>query len=185
MPECLPLRRVRTRDLVAGLRDPERLRGDADAPAVERSHGDAKTSVLLVKQPVATDPRTLDDDVVRRGQAGARNETSARRSHTTGWAVSPRSCAPQRSRRHRRPRGTTLRAPGCTTGSPPPLRRTPPARTLPSGPTPQAAGTARAESDAPDPIRPRGDRSRPARARASAPESPADPASGRSPRRRR
>ncbi len=67
MPERAPLGRILARDLVSGLGDPERLRRDADAPAVERSHRHPETTVLVVKQPVSTDPRALDDDVARHG----------------------------------------------------------------------------------------------------------------------
>ena len=71
MPERAPLRGVLSRNLVAGLRDPECLRRNADTPTVEGPHGDAETAVLLVEQPVSTDPRALDDDVVRRGRVEA------------------------------------------------------------------------------------------------------------------
>ncbi len=64
LPERVPLLRVVARDVVRGLRDPDRLRRDPDAPAVERRHGDPEALVLLVQQPVAPDV-SVDDHVVR------------------------------------------------------------------------------------------------------------------------
>ena len=55
LAELLPLERVLARDVVRGLRDPDRLRGDPDPAAVERRHRDREALALLVQQPVAAD----------------------------------------------------------------------------------------------------------------------------------
>ena len=55
LAERAPLERIPTRDVVRRLRDPERLRGDADPAAVERRHRDAEAPVLLVQEPVTAD----------------------------------------------------------------------------------------------------------------------------------
>ena len=65
-PNARRSHRVLAGDVVGGLRDAERLRGDADPAAVERRHRDAEAAVLLVQEPVALDVRALDDDVVGR-----------------------------------------------------------------------------------------------------------------------
>ena len=51
--ELAPLERVLARGVVGRLGDAERLRGDADAAAVERRHRDAEAAALLVQEPVA------------------------------------------------------------------------------------------------------------------------------------
>ena len=48
-PELLALLRVGARHIERGLRDPQGLRGDADAPAVERRHRYAEPAPLLVQ----------------------------------------------------------------------------------------------------------------------------------------
>ena len=65
LAERVPLLCVFARDVVGRLRDPERLRGDADAAAVERVHRDVEALALLVEKPVAADERSLDHEVVR------------------------------------------------------------------------------------------------------------------------
>src|SRR5919109_3312527 len=60
LAELPPLERVAAGDVVGGLRDPERLRRDADAPAVERRHRHLEALALLVQEPVAVDKRVLD-----------------------------------------------------------------------------------------------------------------------------
>ena len=66
-PERVPLLRVLARDVVRGLRDPDRLRGDPDPAAVERRHRDVEALALLVQQPVGVDVRVHRDRVRRRG----------------------------------------------------------------------------------------------------------------------
>ena len=70
-PNCLPLVRVRARDVVRGLRDADRLRRDADPAAVERGHRDGEALALVVQQAVAVDVRVLDRDRVRRRRVEA------------------------------------------------------------------------------------------------------------------
>ena len=84
LPERLPLLRVFARDVVRGLRDAERLRGDADAAAVERRHRDGEALVLLVQEAVALDVRALDDDVVRRRRVEAELLLVARHANVVG-----------------------------------------------------------------------------------------------------
>ena len=63
----MPLLRVLARDVVRGLRDPDRLRGDPDPAAVERRHRDVEALPLLVQQPVGVDVRVHRDRVRGRG----------------------------------------------------------------------------------------------------------------------
>jgi hypothetical protein len=48
--EGLPLLGVRDREIERAPRDPERLRRDADPPAVERGHRDLEPLALLVEE---------------------------------------------------------------------------------------------------------------------------------------
>ena len=80
----MALLRVLARDVVGGLRDAERLRGDPDAAAVERLHRDAEALALLVQQPVAADERALDHDVVRHRRVEAELLLVARDAHVLG-----------------------------------------------------------------------------------------------------
>jgi hypothetical protein len=65
LAEGAALLRILARDVVGGLRDPERLRCDPDPAAVERRHRNVEALALVVQQPVPTHLDALDDDVVR------------------------------------------------------------------------------------------------------------------------
>ena len=80
-PELLALLRVRARDVERGLRDAERLRGDPDAPAVERRHRDAEAATLLVQQPIALDVRVLDREIRGRRRVEPELLLLARHAH--------------------------------------------------------------------------------------------------------
>src|SRR5438874_7936758 len=59
LPERVSFARVLPSNVVGSLRDPERLRGDADPASVEGRHRNREALVLLVQQPVGTDLRAL------------------------------------------------------------------------------------------------------------------------------
>ena len=59
------------RRVVRRLRDPDRLRRDPDAAAVERRHRDREPLPLVVEQPVAPDAHAVDADVRRRRRVEA------------------------------------------------------------------------------------------------------------------
>ena len=117
VPACAPFERVCTRYLVGGLRDPERLRGDADAAAVERRHGDTETAVLFVQEPVALDVRALDHDVVgdRRVEAElllvARDPHMIRIEDERAHAARPGGALVGARKGQERPRVTAVRDP--------------------------------------------------------------------------
>ena len=96
LAERVALLRVLARDVVRGLRDADRLRGDPDPPAVERRHRDAEALALLVQEAVAADERALDDDVVRRRRVEAELLLVARDAHVLG-------VEDERARRRARP----------------------------------------------------------------------------------
>ena len=93
LPNCSPLERVRARDVEGGLRDPERLRGDPDAAAVERRHRDAEAAALLVEQPVAADARALDREIDGRRRVEAELLLLARDPHVLGVEDEARDAA--------------------------------------------------------------------------------------------
>src|SRR3954470_1922829 len=63
LPELAPLECIRACRVEGGLCDPECLRGDPDAAAVERAHRDGEALPLLVQQAVTAHACALDDEV--------------------------------------------------------------------------------------------------------------------------
>ena len=66
--ELLAFERVGARHVVCGLRDPERLGGDADPAAVERCHRHTEAAALFVEQAIPLDASALENEIRRGGR---------------------------------------------------------------------------------------------------------------------
>ena len=84
MAERTPLQRVFPRDVVGGLGDPERLRRNADAAAVQRGHRHPEAAVLFVEQTIAAHTCAFDDDVVRHRGVQSQLLLVPRHAHVLG-----------------------------------------------------------------------------------------------------
>ena len=93
LAERPPLLRVRARDVVGGLGDPERLGGDPDPAAVERRHRDREALALLVQKPVAGRPGALDHEIDGRRRVEAELLLLARHPHVLGVEEERRDAA--------------------------------------------------------------------------------------------
>ena len=125
LAEGLPLLRVLAGDVVGGLGDPDRLRGDPDPAAVEGLHRDAEALVLLVQQPVPVDERAFDDEVVRRRRVEPELLLVARDADVVGVedegadAARARRSESVRAKREERARVAAVRDPLLRAGDPP------------------------------------------------------------------
>src|SRR5439155_23717878 len=99
LSELTPLARVPDRALDRGARDPDRLRGDADASAIETRERDAEPAADLAEHRVGADARILEDErarigceqahlVIRRTEAHARSvHRKDERGDAGGWSA--------------------------------------------------------------------------------------------------